>query len=85
MILIRNDINKLIKSHYPGIKLQFVFSASKRISPLSRYKDRFPSLLCSNVIYKYSCNDCNATCYGKASRNLLICCNEHLGVNKKGR
>ena len=30
------------------------------------------NLLCCNVIYKFSCSGCNATYYGKTSRNLLI-------------
>ena len=36
------------------------------------------------MIYKYSYSGCNATYYGKTSRNLKIRCNEHLGIDKKG-
>ena len=46
---------------------------------------RIPTLVCSNVIYKFSCSGCNAFYYGKTNRNLLIRCNEHLGININGR
>ena len=81
---IRNNITKLIKSHYPETKLQFVCRASKRLSLLFKYKDFFQPLVCSNVNYKYTCSGCNATYYGKTSRNLKIRCYEHLGLNKRG-
>ena len=81
---IRNNINKLIKDHYRDIQVQFIFKSTKRVSSLFRYKDRIPTLVCSNVVYKFSCSGCNATYYGKTNRNLLIRCNEHLGINRNG-
>ena len=48
-------------------------------------KERLPSLLCANVIYKFTCSGCSATYYGKTSRNLLIRSREHLGINKLGQ
>ena len=32
----------------------------------------------------YSCSGCNTTYYGKTSRDLEICCYEHLGLIKTG-
>ena len=81
---IRSNIAKLVRIHYPDIKIQMVFRSAKRISSLLRYKDCFPSLLCSSVLYKFSCSGCNATYYGKNSMNLLIRCNEHLGIKRSG-
>ena len=81
---LRNNITKLIKAHYPNVKLQFVYKSPKRLSSIFKIKDLLPSLVCSNVIYKYSCSGCSATYYGKTSRNLKIRCYEHLGTNKSG-
>ena len=81
---VRNNITKLIKSQCPDIRLKFVYKDSKRLSSLFKYTDFFPPLVCSNVIYKYSCSGCNATYYGKTSRNLTIRCYEHLGLTKSG-
>ena len=82
---IRNDITRLIKTHYLNTQVQFIFKSAKRISSMFQYKDRIPTLVCSNVIYKFSCSGCNASYYGKTNRNLLIRCNEHLGINRNGR
>ena len=76
------SITKLSKSHYPDVKLQFVCKASKRLFLLFKYTDFFPPLVCSNVIYKHSCSGCNATYYGRTSRNLKIRCFERLGLHK---
>ena len=81
---LRNNITKLIKAHYPNVKLQFVYKSPKRLSSIFKIKDLLPSLVCSNVICKYSCSGCSATYYGKTSRNLKIRCYEHLGTNKSG-
>ena len=81
---IRNNINKLIKDHYRDIQVQFIFKSTKRVSSLFQYKDRIPTLVCSNVVYKFSCSGCNATYYRKTNRNLLIRCNEYLGINRNG-
>ena len=81
---LRNNIIKRIQDHYPNFKLQFVFKSPKCFSSLFKNKDIFPPLLCSNVIYKYSCSGCSVTYYGKTCRNLKIRCNEHLGIIKSG-
>ena len=70
---------------YPNVKLEFAFRSPRHLSTLCIGKERFPVLLCSNVIYKFTCNGCSATYYGKTSRNLLIRCREHLGINKLGQ
>ena len=51
----------------------------------SYLKTRLSTLLCSNIIYSYTCSSCNAAYYGKTSRNLKNRCSEHLGINKSGR
>ena len=57
------------------------FKSSKCGSYLFQYKDRFQSVVSSNVVNKFSCSGCYATYYGKTTRNLLIRCNENLTVN----
>ena len=81
---LHNNITKLIKAHYPNVKLQFVYKSPKQLSSIFKFKDLLPPLVCSNIIYKYLCSGCSATYYGKTSRNLNICCYEHLGTNKSG-
>ena len=82
---IKKNVIKLFKDNYPDIKLQVIFRSPARLSSFFRIKDRFPYLLCSNVIYKYTCSSCNATYYGKTIRNLKVRCLEHLGRNRSGQ
>ena len=49
------------------------------------FKDRLSTLLCSGVVYKFECPDCNARYYGKTSRHLVTRSREHLGINKAGK
>ena len=44
-----------------------------------------PSLNCSSVVYRYRCPGCHALYYGKTTCNLVVCCREHLGINKAGQ
>ena len=44
----------------------------------------FPSLVCVNAIYKYTCSGCSAPYYDKTSRNLKIRYCEYLRINKSG-
>ena len=37
------------------------------------------SLLC----YKFQCNSCNATYYGKTKRHFKVCVSEHMGVSAR--
>ena len=37
---LRNNITKLIKSHYPDIKLQFIYKSPKRLSSIFKFRLR---------------------------------------------
>ena len=83
-IRIKKNVIKLLKENFPDVKLQVVFRSPIRLSSLFKFKDRFSTLMCSSVIYKYTCSSCNATYYGKTTRNLKVRCMEHLGINRSG-
>ena len=36
--------------------------------------------MCSLLCYKFQCNSCNATYYGKIKRHFKVCVSEHIGV-----
>ena len=61
------------------------FKSPRRLSSRFKFKERFPNLMCSNVIYKYKCSGCDATSYGETKRHLIIRCREHLGINTAGQ
>ena len=82
---IKTKINRIIKQCYPGIQLNVIFRSPKRIQSFFPFKDRFPTLIRSSVVYKFQCPGCHASYFGKTSRNLITRCREHLGINKAGQ
>ena len=82
---VKTRLIRLIKQCYPELKLEVIFTAPKRISSLFRFKDKLPSLICSSVIYRYRSPGCHASYYGKTTRNLVVRCREHLGINEAGQ
>ena len=79
---VKTKLVKFLRQCYPDVRFQVIFKAPRR---LSRFKDRFSNLMCSNVICKYTCSGCDATYYGKTKRLLIVRCREHLGINKAGQ
>ena len=48
-----------------------------------RFKDRVPFLLSSNLVYKYTCPQCNEAYVGETSRHLKTRIAEHKGVSPR--
>ena len=82
---IKTKLTRLFKQCYPDVKLKVIFNSPKGLSSHFRFKDRFPILMCSSVVYSYKCPGCHALYYGKTTRNLDTRCREHLGINKAGQ
>ena len=55
----RTRINRIMKNKLPYCNVQFVFQT----------KDKIPSALCSDIVYKFQCGSCNATYYGKTKHH----------------
>ena len=82
---VKTRLVRLVKHCYPKLKLEVIFTSPKRISSLFRLKDKLPSLICSSVVYHFRCPGCHASYYGKTTRNLVVRCREHSGINKAGQ
>ncbi|XP_063603275.1 uncharacterized protein LOC134779202 [Penaeus indicus] len=78
---IRRKLLNLINLHYSTVDLRIIFTATNTIGHFFKVKDKLPSLLCSSVVYKFTCSSCNAAYIGKTSRNLFIRADEHKGVS----
>ena len=81
---IKTWLGRVIKQHYSNIQLKVTIRSTKCIGSLFSFKDRIPTLMSTSVIYKFQCPGCHALYYGKASRNLITRCREHLVVKKAG-
>ena len=60
------------------------FLVQKSIESFFKWKDSIPLYLCSHLIYKFQCNNCNTTSYGKAERHLKVRAGEHVPWWEKG-
>ena len=78
---LKRKICQLFKKYYPQIKLRIILDNSNTIASMFRFKDRLPNMLCSGIVYKYSCGDCGATYVGKSQRHLKTRISEHRGLS----
>ena len=82
---VKTKLTRLLKQCYPNVKLKVIFQSSKRLASYCRFKDHFPILTSSSIVYSYQCPGCHALHYGKTTRNLVTRCREHLGINNAGQ
>ena len=46
-----------------------------------RFNDILDKKICSDLIYRYSCSDCNATYYGKTYQHFFTRAAEHMAIS----
>ena len=64
---------------FPACNFVLFFSNSNTIGSFFRLKDRLPNYLCSEIVYSFSCPDCQIRYIGSTHRNLKIRISEHKG------
>ena len=71
-----------ISKNLPFCKIRVIFKSSTHISTnFFQFKDKMPYCRRSNVVYKCSCDRCNATYYGETCQHLSVKVGEHSGVS----
>ena len=78
----QNKIEKLCKRFCKNAKVKLVFTSDK-LRQTFTYKDSYPSVLSSKVVYKFVCASCNASYVGQTHRHLTTRIDEHFGKDKK--
>ena len=76
-------MSSLLRKYIPDVNFRFIFVNRRTIGSLFRYKDRVPTLLCSNIVYSFKCPDCTSRYTGSSCRNLKIRISEHMGVSHR--
>ena len=77
----KNKIEKLCKRFCKNVKVKLVFTSDK-LSQIFSYKDSYPSVLNSKVVYKFVCASCNASHVGQTHQHLTTRIDEHFGKDK---
>ena len=75
----KTKVEKILKrSCKENIDVKLVFGACK-ISSYFSPKDHIPKCFVSNVVYKYTCQECNSCYVGRTHKYFDTRCTEHLG------
>ena len=78
----KSKIEKLCKRFWKCAKVKLAFT-SNILRQTYLYKDSYPSVLSSEVLYKFVCATCNASYFGQTHRHLTTRIDEHFGKDKK--
>lgn len=72
---LQNNLNNI----YPHLNIKIIQKTCRTIANFFPFKDRLPDMLSSDVIYSYTCRDCNALYIGSTCRRAVERFYEHLG------
>ena len=64
-IKLSKDLNNIIKKFYPQIQFRCLFNNKRTIGSYFPFKDQIPLMVSSNIIYKYSCGQCQSIYIGE--------------------
>ena len=78
---IRKRLSKIVATHYPQCKLNVIFNSNNRLRNFFSFKDKLPIRCRSHILYRYTCDGCNAIYIGKTRRHYLVRVFEHLGIS----
>ena len=80
---ISSELVNLCRKFYPQLDVKLIFKNRLSVGSFFKSKDRIPKLLQSNLVYSYTCGQCNATYYGETSRHLKTRIAEHKGLSNR--
>ena len=73
----------MISRYYPQIKLRMIYKSLDTIGSRFPLKDRMPEECSSCIIYKYTCDSCNAIYIGKTEQNFKCRISQHQGISPR--
>tara|TARA_Y100000310_G_scaffold202746_1_gene202988 strand:- start:291 stop:1547 length:1257 start_codon:yes stop_codon:yes gene_type:complete len=78
---LRTKLSKLIATHFPQVKLLVIFNSNNRLRNFFSFKDKIPISVRSHILYRYTCDGCNAIYIGKTRRHYKVRIFEYLGLS----
>ena len=75
------NIKNALSHYYSYIDFKFTFRNNFQIKSFFRYKDKIPTDLQSNIIYKYKCETCNSFYIGSSIKQAKVRFTQHLGTS----
>ena len=77
---LRKKLSEIVSTLLPQCKLRVIFNSNNRLRTFFSFKDKIPLSVRSHILYKYTCDGCNAIYIGKTRRHYLVRVSEHLGI-----
>ena len=74
-----NELVTSLSKIYPQLSFQSVLKNTHTVASYFSFKDRLPSAVCANVIYKFSCRSCQASYIGSTQQKFRTRIYQHLG------
>ena len=78
---LRSRLVKSIQSNLKYCNLKVVFQSPCKLRNLFQFKDTLDKKIRSDLVYRYTCSNCNVTYYGKTYRHFFTRAAEHMGIS----
>ena len=78
-MLLRTRLVKSLESNLKFCKVKVIFQSPWKLNSLFHYKDSLQKMICSEIVHRYMCSNCNVTYYGKKYRHFFARAAEHIG------
>ena len=78
---LRSRLVRSIQGNLQSCSLKVVFQSPCKLRSLFHFKNTLDKKIRSDLVYRYTCSNCNVTYYGKTYRHFLTGAAEHMGIS----
>ena len=78
---LRSRLVKSIQGNLQFCSLKVVFQSPCKLRSLFHFKDTLDKKIRSDLVYRYTCSNCNVTYYGTTYRHFFTRAAEHMGIS----
>ena len=79
----KKQLSLLINKYFPQVDFRCIFVNKNIVSSFFPFKDQIPLMMSSNIIYKYSCGQCQSSYIGETHRHFKSRICEHKGISPR--
>ena len=77
------NVKNILQEHFPQIHRRVLYKSCNTVGNNFSYKDKIPEECVSNLIYKYTCDSCNAFYIGKTQLQFRCRIAQHKGISAR--
>ena len=78
---LKRKLRTCFKNSLSQCNIEIILKSTNRISSLFHFKDVIPKELQSQLVYKFSCGNCNVIYYSKTECHLNVRSSEQIGIS----